>query len=112
MSFFEDLFEVFEGKRRRGHHDGQNYGHHNRHSYDNHHDHYAHEDYQKYQNSYENREWLICPQCSAKVQPDAKFCNSCGARMDSNRNCPGCGSKIQVNSTFCSNCGRKVNGQE
>ena len=125
MSFFEDLFEMFEGKRRRGHNGGYGNGHHggygnghhgdhhndphDRHSYDNYHDQYAHEENQINPNVYKNKEQLLCPKCSSEVQPGAKFCHSCGASMVTDRNCPGCGSRIQLNSTFCTNCGRKVN---
>lgn len=121
MSFFEELFEAFEGRRRRGHHGGYGNGHHgghhnghhnsqhDSHSYDNHHDHCSHDDYQTNPNPYKNKEQVLCPQCYAEVQLGAKFCHSCGAAMNTDRNCPGCGSRIQLNSAFCSNCGRKVN---
>lgn len=113
MSLFEDLFEVFEGKRRKGYHGGhydKHNIHHDKHLYDNHHDHCEHEDYQVNPSLYKNRERLSCPQCSVAVGPEAKFCHSCGASLNSYKNCPGCGSRMQVDSVFCSNCGRKANG--
>lgn len=116
MSFFEDLFEIFEGRQRRKHNGGHysghdykhNYGHYDKHLYDSHHDHCAHEDYQVNPNLYKNKEQLFCPQCSVEVQPESKFCHRCGASLNTYRNCPGCGSRIRLDSVFCSNCGRKV----
>ena len=57
-----------------------------------------------------------CPSCGAKVDPNSKFCLSCGARLEqpapqpeekADRFCPNCGTKVGKDSNFCPNCGGK-----
>ena len=54
-----------------------------------------------------------CPSCGAKVDPDSKFCLSCGAKLEApapqpeEKFCPNCGTKVEKDSNFCPNCGGK-----
>src|SRR3972149_3841921 len=46
---------------------------------------------------------MVCRQCQQENPPKAKFCNGCGAGLDSA--CPGCGQANPPASRFCSECG-------
>lgn len=48
----------------------------------------------------------VCPNCRTQVPMGAKFCNRCGAAMNSQ--CPECGADIAPGSMFCSSCGKKL----
>jgi hypothetical protein len=48
----------------------------------------------------------ICPVCG-KPAGAGKFCNNCGASMDS-KVCPKCGAKNAQNVKFCNNCGNNL----
>lgn len=52
----------------------------------------------------------VCPQCSASVPRDAKFCTRCGAPMPEPQttNCPNCGASVPQNARFCNVCGRQI----
>jgi class 3 adenylate cyclase/tetratricopeptide (TPR) repeat protein len=49
---------------------------------------------------------MSCPACSAPIRPGAKFCEQCGARLDSA--CPSCGARLSEGSRFCGECGAPV----
>ncbi|HEV7745802.1 MAG TPA: SPFH domain-containing protein [Pyrinomonadaceae bacterium] len=52
-----------------------------------------------------------CPKCGAGNLPSAKFCNDCGAKMDTTPQpvpCTKCGAQVQPGSKFCNECGTKV----
>lgn len=53
-----------------------------------------------------------CPNCGADVREGAKFCESCGAKMEveSPRKsfCPQCGAEMPAGAAFCSACGYRV----
>jgi ribosomal protein L40E len=80
-----------------------------------------------------------CPECGAKLRPNATFCNKCGARVEERElarpterikvkktpvprqpttpaggvkvelpQCPECGAKLRPNATFCNKCGARV----
>ena len=55
-----------------------------------------------------------CPNCGADVREGAKFCESCGAKMEveSPRKsfCPQCGAEMPAGAAFCSACGYRVGG--
>ncbi len=54
---------------------------------------------------------IICPKCGASNLANAKFCNDCGAKMESAGQtvpCAKCGAQIQAGSKFCNECGTKV----
>jgi class 3 adenylate cyclase/tetratricopeptide (TPR) repeat protein len=46
---------------------------------------------------------MVCPQCRHANAPTAKFCNSCGTRLE--MACPACGHANAPGSRFCSECG-------
>ena len=53
---------------------------------------------------------LTCPNCSAPLREGAKFCNSCGEKVDGGEKrkfCSSCGAPIPSGSLFCDECGAK-----
>src|SRR5262245_16237427 len=46
---------------------------------------------------------MTCPRCREANPPSAKFCSSCGARLESA--CPACGHANAPGSRFCNECG-------
>jgi membrane protease subunit (stomatin/prohibitin family) len=52
---------------------------------------------------------INCPKCGAANLANAKFCNECGAKMESAMvPCTKCGAQLQPGSKFCNECGTKV----
>ena len=51
-----------------------------------------------------------CPSCGAFIQPNAKFCAECGAKIL--RNCPDCGTAVSPNQKFCPQCGKALYKKE
>ncbi len=49
-----------------------------------------------------------CPECSAPLATNAKFCPECGAKLKVSKHCPECGAKLQPKAKFCADCGHKV----
>lgn len=49
---------------------------------------------------------ITCPVCSAQVDPNAKFCPSCGAKMKPV--CPNCKKELPAGTKFCPECGTKL----
>src|SRR4051812_37687839 len=52
---------------------------------------------------------LACPNCSAPISPDQRFCGQCGARLV--RVCSVCGTENPVANRFCGNCGARLQDQ-
>ena len=63
--------------------------------------------------------YRICPACGEKLDPDVRFCISCGtpvikqpaaekAAEPAERICPACGEKLDPKALFCTECGRKL----
>ncbi len=62
----------------------------------------------------------ICAKCGSQLQPDSKFCNTCGAPVsdtatqasenpsDKVLNCKNCGAKLPADSLYCGQCGSKA----
>jgi class 3 adenylate cyclase len=48
----------------------------------------------------------MCPQCRSENPPGARFCNSCGHRLDAT--CAACGHANPPGSTFCNGCGGRL----
>lgn len=48
----------------------------------------------------------VCPECKAQIAAGSKFCNQCGAKLESK--CPNCGADVAPGSAFCSECGQKL----
>ena len=54
---------------------------------------------------------IKCPKCGAANLASAKFCNDCGAKMESVGQavpCAKCGAQVPAGSKFCNECGTKV----
>jgi membrane protease subunit (stomatin/prohibitin family) len=54
---------------------------------------------------------VACPKCGAGNLTNAKFCNDCGAKMETAGQtvpCAKCGAQMQAGSKFCNECGTKV----
>lgn len=49
---------------------------------------------------------IVCPECKAQIAVGSKFCNQCGAKLESK--CPSCGADVAPGSAFCSECGQKL----
>src|SRR4051794_13084178 len=49
---------------------------------------------------------MPCPTCAALNEPDAKFCEDCGAPMTAG--CPRCGAVLTPGKRFCRECGSPV----
>src|SRR5882672_147261 len=48
-----------------------------------------------------------CPECKKPLKPDAKFCGSCGAKIEQ-KLCAGCKAPLKPGAKFCPSCGMKV----
>lgn len=48
----------------------------------------------------------VCPQCGQPVSNVAKFCTSCGTRLQTT--CPSCGTTLKSSTKFCVQCGTKL----
>lgn len=59
---------------------------------------------------------MKCNNCGADLADNAKFCTSCGAKVENtapqsgSRHCPNCGSPLAGDASFCTNCGQKLGG--
>jgi class 3 adenylate cyclase/tetratricopeptide (TPR) repeat protein len=51
---------------------------------------------------------MICGSCSAPCRPGIKFCEECGARLDTI--CPSCGTRVLPDKKFCGECGARLAG--
>jgi len=49
-----------------------------------------------------------CPKCGAAIQPGARFCPECGARLGQDRFCASCGAAVAANARFCPECGARL----
>ena len=49
-----------------------------------------------------------CPHCEAPLASNAKFCPSCGAKLDQSTNCRKCNAKLTPGAKFCPECGEKT----
>ncbi|NLB55395.1 MAG: zinc ribbon domain-containing protein [Lentisphaerae bacterium] len=51
----------------------------------------------------------ICPNCNATIEPDIKFCNSCGTRIGGL--CPECNEPVIPGASACKSCGFNLKGK-
>ena len=49
---------------------------------------------------------MKCPKCQAENREGVKFCEECGAKMESV--CPNCGASIPPDKKFCGECGHSL----
>jgi membrane protease subunit (stomatin/prohibitin family) len=49
---------------------------------------------------------VACPSCQAQVREGAKFCDSCGSKMQAQ--CAGCQAELRPGAKFCDSCGTAV----
>ena len=49
-----------------------------------------------------------CPNCSAQIADDSRFCTECGKEIAQGTVCPHCGANISEGDSFCQNCGKKL----
>jgi class 3 adenylate cyclase/predicted ATPase len=52
---------------------------------------------------------MLCPSCQHDNPEGARFCNACGAKLESA--CPGCGHVNPPGSRFCNECGTSLTNQ-
>jgi membrane protease subunit (stomatin/prohibitin family) len=58
-----------------------------------------------------NQGKVPCPKCGTANLTGAKFCNDCGAKMETTSQttpCAKCGAQLPIGSKFCNECGTKV----
>ena len=60
-----------------------------------------------------NAQARICPSCHSVAPADARFCQSCGNKLEppTPKFCPQCGSPCPEGSRFCPSCGHNISGQ-
>lgn len=51
-----------------------------------------------------------CVKCGAQLQEGAKFCNECGAKQEKPK-CPNCQAEAAPGAKFCNECGTKIEGE-
>ncbi|MEW6592845.1 MAG: zinc-ribbon domain-containing protein, partial [Candidatus Hadarchaeota archaeon] len=54
---------------------------------------------------------VICPNCSAQVPSNSKFCPECGGKLaikPKTIKCPKCGEAVPAGTKFCPSCGKKL----
>ena len=51
---------------------------------------------------------MICNKCGHEVPEGSKFCNRCGAPIDTRIECPHCHQLAPAGSVFCPNCGKQI----
>ena len=53
-------------------------------------------------------EKIKCVKCGAEVSTNSKFCSSCGAEIQKEKECSKCHKMIPINSKFCPFCGNNT----
>jgi ribosomal protein L40E len=53
-------------------------------------------------------DFLPCPQCGFRNEPQATSCTECGAELA--KYCPGCGAELGLQMRFCDQCGASYEG--
>lgn len=56
----------------------------------------------------EEKTGVSCPNCGYKNTEGAKFCNSCGQKLETGKICAGCGFENAATAKFCKHCGEKL----
>ena len=50
-----------------------------------------------------------CPNCSAQIADNCRFCTECGKQITQANVCPHCGASVGEGDAFCQNCGKSLN---
>lgn len=50
----------------------------------------------------------VCSKCQQTNDANAKFCDNCGEKLQTENICPNCGEKLEEKTKFCPNCGNKI----
>ena len=50
-----------------------------------------------------------CPNCSAQIADNCRFCTECGKEITQANVCPHCGASVGEGDAFCQNCGKSLN---
>lgn len=53
---------------------------------------------------------VLCPGCGEGNEPDAKFCDGCGAALATRQVCAACGHANDAAARFCNRCGKDLAG--
>ncbi len=53
-------------------------------------------------------DFLLCPRCGFRNEPEASVCNECGGEFA--KYCPGCGARLELQMRFCDQCGASYEG--
>lgn len=51
---------------------------------------------------------MKCPKCNAEIREGAKFCTSCGQKIERPQTCPKCDSPLRPGAKFCTYCGYRL----
>ena len=51
---------------------------------------------------------MKCPKCQSEIADTAKFCTSCGAKIEKQNLCPACSRPLKPGAKFCTHCGAKI----
>lgn len=54
------------------------------------------------------RDSRICPACGHENPEQAKFCQSCGTKVEAKNHCPSCGLEQPLGTKFCGSCGTRI----
>ncbi len=68
----------------------------------------ANEDKKLSQDNWRETIRASCPQCGEPLAVNAKFCPSCGTKLQVINHCSQCGAKLQPDAKFCTECGAKA----
>lgn len=64
---------------------------------------------QEYIESQKNDESLVCPRCNKVNSSVGLFCSFCGSKLQ--EKCTSCGADVEVGARFCNSCGVKLNNE-
>lgn len=51
---------------------------------------------------------MNCPKCNNPLREGAKFCTSCGTKIQTASLCPKCGATLKEGAKFCTSCGERL----
>ena len=51
---------------------------------------------------------MNCPKCNTVLRAGAKFCTSCGQKIEASMECPQCSAPLKPGTKFCTKCGHRM----